>query len=237
MFYIIIGTTGSGKTTFAHHFFNQLGFQHFKKAVTHTTRHPRPSEVEGEDYYFTDPNTFKQLHLLESTHYAGEDYGLTTESLQASLPDGYAILDASGLEAVRKYLGDIPHQVIYLHLTQNQIKDRLELRGDHPDQIIERLFQASIDEENNYPLLDDPSVITLDAGLPVEEIIQAANEAIASTQVYDIYMEAPRQCVGQIRAKSVAEAMSLLNEKYDEFLLNIQPSNIDIQSERTTQHD
>ena len=54
---ILSSPSGAGKTTISKKI--QQKYQNFKISVSHTTRKPRPNEVEGIDYYFIHENDFK----------------------------------------------------------------------------------------------------------------------------------------------------------------------------------
>jgi len=50
---LIAGPSGSGKTTLIRGLVNRIPF--LTRAITATTRLPRPGEVSGEDYHFVSP--------------------------------------------------------------------------------------------------------------------------------------------------------------------------------------
>ena len=55
---ILSSPSGAGKTTMMK---IQQKYQSFKISVSHTTRKPRPNEVDGVDYYFINHEEFKKL--------------------------------------------------------------------------------------------------------------------------------------------------------------------------------
>ena len=55
---ILSSPSGAGKTTLTKKF--QQKYQNFKISVSHTTRKPRPNEVEGVDYFFTTQTDFEK---------------------------------------------------------------------------------------------------------------------------------------------------------------------------------
>lgn len=58
MIIILIGASGSGKSTIE----NELATHHgFKKIVSYTTRLPRDGEENGKDYFFTNLQTFADM--------------------------------------------------------------------------------------------------------------------------------------------------------------------------------
>ena len=56
---ILSSPSGAGKTTITKKI--QQKYQSFKISVSHTTRKPRPNEVDGVDYYFINHEEFKKL--------------------------------------------------------------------------------------------------------------------------------------------------------------------------------
>ena len=63
----------------------QQKHQNFKISVSHTTRKPRPNEVEGIDYYFTNKNDFenkiKNNEFYEHAKIFGNYYRTSKDSV------------------------------------------------------------------------------------------------------------------------------------------------------------
>ncbi len=55
---ILSSPSGAGKTTITKKI--QQKYQNFKISVSHTTRKPRPNEIEGVDYFFVSYEEFKK---------------------------------------------------------------------------------------------------------------------------------------------------------------------------------
>ena len=58
MIIVLLGASGSGKSTIEHELATHHGFE---KIVSYTTRKPRENEENGKDYYFVDNDTFKEI--------------------------------------------------------------------------------------------------------------------------------------------------------------------------------
>ena len=56
---VLSSPSGAGKTTLTR--LIQTNFPDLYFSVSHTTRPPRPNEVEGKDYHFVDRPTFERL--------------------------------------------------------------------------------------------------------------------------------------------------------------------------------
>lgn len=186
MITMIVGTSGSGKTTFAN---NHFGVENALVSVT--TRPKREGELEGVDYYFISEDEYFQLQrnnsLGEQTYYAGNYYGITVIEIKekARLPQSFAIVDVTGyqqLKTVCNTLG-VDYQVVYLVIDKKEVKNRLVKRGDHALDIEKRLEQYDVDEQNNRVLYEDPRCIVINANQDEAGIIQQFNAATKNTTV------------------------------------------------------
>lgn len=91
---VLCGPSGSGKSTLLNkvlkEFPNQFGF-----SVSHTTRKPRPGEINGKHYHFTDTETIKSDiangKFIESATFGGNIYGTSKASVQAVSNEGKVI--------------------------------------------------------------------------------------------------------------------------------------------------
>ena len=93
---ILVGKTGSGKTTIRDWISDNLRYD---KIVTYTTRPPRPHEVNGEDYNFVEPDVFEMKNLILKTRINGNDYGVLAEDLNRE--NIIMILDPTGVRELR----------------------------------------------------------------------------------------------------------------------------------------
>ena len=104
---LIAGPSGSGKTTLTRGLVNRVPF--LTRAITVTTRLPRPSEVSGEDYHFVSPERFAEMNragaLIECAETYTESYGIPRTVL-AGLCDRALILTAGGALALRQRLSN-----------------------------------------------------------------------------------------------------------------------------------
>ena len=102
MIIVLLGASGSGKSTIE----NELATHHgFEKIISYTTRQPRNGEVNGRDYYFTENNTFAAMIntgvLAEYDEYSqGRLYG----TLKSDYADGdkVVVLTPNGLRQLKQ---------------------------------------------------------------------------------------------------------------------------------------
>ena len=80
---ILSSPSGAGKTTISKKL--QQKYQNFKISVSHTTRTPRPNEVDGIDYFFVSHEEFKKLieknEFYEYAEIFGNYYGTSKKSV------------------------------------------------------------------------------------------------------------------------------------------------------------
>ena len=76
---VLSSPSGAGKTTLSKKI--QQSDNSFEISVSHTTREPRPNEVEGIDYFFLSENRFnekiKNNEFYEYAKIFGNYYGLS----------------------------------------------------------------------------------------------------------------------------------------------------------------
>ena len=60
---ILSSPSGAGKTTLTKKI--QQKYYNFKISVSHTTRKPRPNEIDGIDYFFVNKEQFKKKLKME----------------------------------------------------------------------------------------------------------------------------------------------------------------------------
>ena len=142
---ILSSPSGAGKTTISKKI--QQKYQNFKISVSHTTRKPRPNEVEGIDYYFINENDFKKkINSNEFYEYAkifGNYYGTSKESVLNLLKNKNDVLfdiDWQGTQQLSKFKELNLLKIFILPPSKEELKKRLIQRNqDKPDVVEERL--------------------------------------------------------------------------------------------------
>ena len=87
---LISAPSGGGKTTLCNLLLEAR--PEMTRAITCTTRDPRPGEQDGVDYYFLEPDNFLKRvqagNFLEHATVYGHSYGLLRSELLGKLRDG-----------------------------------------------------------------------------------------------------------------------------------------------------
>lgn len=156
MIYIFCAPSGSGKSTMVNHLLTKHPNQ-FELSISCTTRPPRGQEVHGKEYYFISVEEFKQRiakdEFIEYEQvYEGLYYGTLKEEIRRIEAAGKQVLfdvDVKGGMNLKRILGDKATSVFICPPSIEELRRRLEGRGDtSPEMIEKRLAKASIEMED-----------------------------------------------------------------------------------------
>jgi guanylate kinase len=151
---LISAPSGGGKTTLCQQLLRAR--PDMTRAVTCTTRAPRPGEVDGVDYYFLEAESFlKRLqagNFLEHATVYGNSYGILKSELLGKLREGKDVLlnvDVQGAATIREQAETEPElkrALVTVFLTPTPLtilEERLKKRAaDSPAVIQKRLAVA-----------------------------------------------------------------------------------------------
>ena len=136
---ILSSPSGVGKTTLVKLLSKE---DNYNISVSHTTRKPRPKEINGTDYHFVDQIEFQRLiHNDEFLEYAkvfNNFYGTTRTSVIQNLEDGKNVLfdiDWQGADQIKNkklnyrlitfFLLPPSKEILYQRLSNRDMKDKL----------------------------------------------------------------------------------------------------------------
>ncbi len=146
--FVVSGPSGSGKTTLVAQLVATT--PGIRRAVTATTRAPRPGEKDGVAYHFRTPAQFQTMidrdEFLEWAEVHGHRYG--TPRSEVTRGDGAAVvadLDVQGYRSVRR--SGLPVTGIFIAPpTRDTLRERLLARGtETADQLAVRLRRAEVE--------------------------------------------------------------------------------------------
>ena len=154
---ILSSPSGAGKTTITKKI--QQKYQSFKISVSHTTRKPRPNEVDGVDYYFVSQEKFKKLinegKFYEYAKIFGNYYGTLKESVDEMIKTNDIIFDIDwqGTQQLSKFKNLKLIKIYLIPPNKDELKKRLIKRNQDSPQEVERRFKAydkDIQHWNDY---------------------------------------------------------------------------------------
>jgi guanylate kinase len=145
--FVVSAPSGTGKTTVCRAVVERDPGIEF--SVSHTTRAPRPGEVDGVHYWFVDRAGFKALveqgAFVEHAEYAGNLYGTSRASLDGPLARGRDLLlevEVQGARQIRARRADARF-VFLLPPSLEELEHRLRARGtDTSEAVAARLARG-----------------------------------------------------------------------------------------------
>ena len=146
--YLILGESGSGKTTIQ----TLLCKQHDLKAVSsYTTRPPRGEDEIGH-IFVTDDEFDKLENIVAYTEYNNNRYCATYEQIEDN--DLY-VIDIDGIDFFKKvYRGNKDIKIIYILSPIHTRAERMEIRNEKFSKIMERVVNDVIAFKNAKNLAD-----------------------------------------------------------------------------------
>lgn len=152
--YVIVAPSGTGKTSLvkaARQVLPTIGF-----SVSHTTRARRPTEIDGQDYHFTDVPTFERMiaagAFLEYARVFDNYYGTSQAAVEEALDAGRDLIleiDWQGAAQVRERLPEAI-RVFILPPSRAALEARLRGRGTDSDEVIARRLAESVAELSHW---------------------------------------------------------------------------------------
>jgi guanylate kinase len=136
---VLSSPSGAGKTTLVKMLSEK---DNYEISISHTTRRPRPNEINDKDYYFVNENEFKRLinnqEFLEYAKVFNNFYGTTRTPVIDSLTKGKNVLfdiDWQGADQIKNKKLDyklvtffiLPpsKEVLFERLSNRDMKDKL----------------------------------------------------------------------------------------------------------------
>ena len=156
--FIIAAASGTGKTSLVKALVegdDRLGF-----SVSHTTRPPRPGEVDGVNYHFSQREQFLAEvaagQFLEHAEVFGNLYGTSRAWVEQRLAEDYDVIleiDWQGAQIVRELMPQAL-SVFILPPSLKALAERLNGRGTDSDEVIARRLSEAIADIGHYSEFD-----------------------------------------------------------------------------------
>jgi len=148
---ILSSPSGAGKTTITKKI--QQKYQNFKISVSHTTRAPRPNEVEGVDYFFVNNNEFNELvkkdKFYEHAKIFDNYYGTSKKSVEDIVKNNNDLLfdiDWQGTNQLSEFKELKLIKIFILPPNKKELEKRLLQRNQDKKQTVEKRLK-SYDED------------------------------------------------------------------------------------------
>jgi guanylate kinase len=172
---IVSSPSGAGKTTLCNRL--RQAFPDLRFSVSHTTRKPRPNEVDGREYHFVDEATFEAMvdakKFAEWANVHGRYYGTALAEIDKARATARGILfdiDYQGARQIRAHMPDAVG-VFILPPSLEELELRLRGRGTEDEETTLRRLRNAKLEIAHYGLFDY---------VVMNDDLDAASERLAS---------------------------------------------------------
>ncbi|TBU93327.1 guanylate kinase [Stutzerimonas kirkiae] len=152
--YIISAPSGAGKSSLVKALLDAQ--PQVRVSVSHTTRPPRPGEVDGVHYHFVSREDFierlQRDEFLEHAEVFGNFYGTSQRWLEDTLAEGYDLIleiDWQGAQQVRRQM-PLTRSIFILPPTREALRQRLTNRGQDSDEVIDGRMREAVSEMSHY---------------------------------------------------------------------------------------
>jgi len=156
--YVVAAPSGGGKTSLIRALLEKD--EKASLSISHTTRAPRPGEVEGLHYHFVDDSTFTRMiaenAFLEHAQVFDNRYGTGRDAVSLKLAAGYDIILDIDWQGARQIRGNFPDccTIFILPPSLEVLRNRLANRGQDSLEVIERRMKDARAEISHWSEFD-----------------------------------------------------------------------------------
>ena len=191
MMFVLSSPSGVGKTTLTKKLAENDS--QFAISISHTTRKPRPNEIDGKDYYFVTQEEFdaliKKNDFYEFANIFDNNYGTHKETVIKLLSQGKDVLfdiDWQGTQQLKKIRNLNIVCIFILPPNINVLRDRLLNRHKGQEELIEKRMNKFNEElshwnQYNYVVTNDDLNICYEK---IKSIIASEKKGIRQNQNY-----------------------------------------------------
>jgi len=159
MMFVLSSPSGTGKTTLTKKLAEND--KKFAISISHTTRKPRPNEINGKDYHFVSEEKFKNLieenNFYEHANIFDNYYGTLKNTVNELLSKGKIVLfdiDWQGTQQLAEQSGNDLVRVFILPPSTSELQRRLLSRARDPQTVVAARMAKAMDEISHYPEYD-----------------------------------------------------------------------------------
>jgi guanylate kinase len=158
LLYVISAPSGAGKTSLVKAML--AARPELAVSVSHTTRTPRPHEVNGRDYHFVSRPDFDRLvdagAFLEHASVFDNQYGTGREQVLAQLDAGRSVLLEIDWQGARQVRSRFPEcvSIFILPPSRAALEERLRSRRTDSDAVIARRLRDAATDMSHCPEFD-----------------------------------------------------------------------------------
>ena len=161
--FILAAPSGAGKSSLIKALLSKardVNFNPKQVSVSHTTRAPRPGEVDGEHYHFVTREQFEALiaqqAFFEYAEVFGNYYGTSRITIENTLSQGIDVfldIDWQGARQVKALMPDTC-SIFILPPSTEALRERLFNRGQDEQSVIDKRMAEAVSEMSHYDEFD-----------------------------------------------------------------------------------
>ena len=155
---ILSSPSGAGKTTLTNML--RAAFGSLRFSVSHTTRRPRPNEVDGREYHFVDRPRFESMvrerAFAEHAEVHGNLYGTSLAEIRTAREGSSGVIFDVDYQGARQIKAHFPEAVGVFILPPSlaELERRLRGRGTEDEATTKRRLEAAKREIEHYGFFD-----------------------------------------------------------------------------------
>ena len=156
--FVIAAPSGAGKTSLIHEL--RRRDPNLRMCVSHTTRARRATEVDGDDYHFTDVARFESMiagdAFLEYARVFDHYYGTSRAALTAAFAGGHDVILEIDWQGARQVRSREPSctSLFVLPPSRTELERRLRARRTDSDAVIARRLRDAVEDMSHYREFD-----------------------------------------------------------------------------------
>ena len=156
--FIIAAPSGCGKTSLVEALIKKT--ENLCVSVSHTTRPPRPDEVNGINYYFVSINEFEEMiknnAFVEHATVFDNHYGSSTKLIREKLDEGVDVILEIDWQGARQVKENMPNSVsIFILPPSNEaLLGRLKQRAQDNDETIKKRMSDAQNQMQHFNEFD-----------------------------------------------------------------------------------
>ncbi|WP_439235185.1 guanylate kinase [Lonepinella koalarum] len=159
--YILSAPSGAGKSSLISALLAQDQQKKMMLSISHTTRQPRPGEIDGVHYYFVSVAEFETLieqgaFLEYANVFGGNYYGTSLPAIEKNLSQGIDVfldIDWQGARQIRQKVPSVK-SIFILPPSLQELERRLIGRGQDSEEVIVQRMSKAMDEISHYDEYD-----------------------------------------------------------------------------------
>jgi len=156
--FIIAAPSGCGKTSLVEALIKKT--ENLCVSVSHTTRPPRPDEVNGINYYFVSINEFEEMiknnAFVEHATVFDNHYGSSTKLIREKLDEGIDVILEIDWQGARQVKKNMPNAIsIFILPPSNEaLLGRLKQRAQDNDETINKRMSDAQNQMQHFNEFD-----------------------------------------------------------------------------------